>query len=143
MTKTPNSYVEFGILMWSGKVMHAKFNSGGHLKGPTRKNHWLFYFLKCKKTKKICTVSFRVHISSLLANLTLLFSTVQGRRKVWKSGGGSDVLGIICPPAFNRVNWSAKMWGVDRPLSPDFYGPALQFTHHHTILRFHLQSFFF
>ena len=37
---------------------------------------------------------------------------VQARRKVWKSGGaGSTVVGIICPPGWDRVNCLAKNWG--------------------------------
>ena len=42
----------------------------------------------------------------------------QGQRKVQKSGGGSsNVVGIIYPPGWNRVNWSAKSWkgGVMAP----------------------------
>ena len=40
----------------------------------------------------------------------------QGRRKVWKSGGGGvlsrHVRGIICPlPNWNRVHRSTKIWG--------------------------------
>ena len=47
---------------------------------------------------------------------TRLQETRQGRRKVWKSGGGSArsaVVDIICPPGWDRVNGLAK-----HPLPP-------------------------
>ena len=35
----------------------------------------------------------------------------QGCRKVWKSGRALiNVVGIIVPPGWDRVNWSAKYW---------------------------------
>ena len=37
----------------------------------------------------------------------MLLLRVQGRRKVWKSGGASS----NAPPSWDRVNWSAKIWG--------------------------------
>ena len=42
---------------------------------------------------------------------------LQGRHKVWKSGGGawSTVVGIICPPGWDRVNCLAKNWGAKAP----------------------------
>ena len=30
-------------------------------------------------------------------------------------GGGSNVVGIICPTGWNKVNWSAKNWGGQLP----------------------------
>ena len=38
---------------------------------------------------------------------------VQGSRKDLKSGGRvvGNMVGIICPLLWNRVNWSAKIWG--------------------------------
>ena len=41
----------------------------------------------------------------------------QGRRKVWKSGGGarSTVVGIICSPDWDRLNCSANKWGGKAP----------------------------
>ena len=40
-------------------------------------------------------------------------TTPQIRRKVWKSGGlHSNVVGIMCPPGWDRVNWSAKNCGL-------------------------------
>ena len=41
--------------------------------------------------------------------------------KLSNSGGGAstNVVGIICPPDWNRVNWSAKLWrGVHPPPPP-------------------------
>ena len=47
------------------------------------------------------------------------FRSYQGRRKVRKSGGAcSTVVGIICPPGWDRVNCSAKHWGGWSPQSP-------------------------
>ena len=44
---------------------------------------------------------------------------LQGRRKVWKSGGArSTVVGIICPPGLDRVNCLAKNWGAKAPPAP-------------------------
>ena len=44
---------------------------------------------------------------------------MQGRRKVWKSGGlvvlGGD---NVPPPGRDRVNWSAKNWGAKAPPAP-------------------------
>ena len=46
-----------------------------------------------------------------------LGSTLKGRRKVWKSGGASiNVVGIICTPWWNRVNWSIKICAPHDPL---------------------------
>ena len=44
---------------------------------------------------------------------------VQGRRKVWKSGG-PVVLGgdNVPPPGRDRVNWSAQNWGVSPHSTP-------------------------
>ena len=35
--------------------------------------------------------------------------------------GGSNVVGIICPTGWNRVNWSTKNWGGQLP-PPSSYG---------------------
>ena len=49
---------------------------------------------------------------------------MQGRRKVWKFGGAcSTVVGIICPPGWDRVNCSSKHWGGLSPQSPPPPGP--------------------
>ena len=46
-------------------------------------------------------------------------NTIQARRKVWNSGGArSTVVGIICPPGWDRVNCLAKNWGGLSPPSP-------------------------
>ena len=48
----------------------------------------------------------------------------QGRRKVWKSEGASNtVVGIICPPGWDRVNCLAKKLGPPSPTACD--GPAV------------------
>ena len=53
----------------------------------------------------------------------------QARRNVWKSGGsGCTVVGIICPPGWDRVNWSVKYWGGEQ--WPPW--PAPRFRHHCT-----------
>ena len=51
---------------------------------------------------------------------------LQGRHKVWKSGGGawSTVVGIICPPGWDRVNYLAKNWGAKAP-PPTCYEPVI------------------
>ena len=43
--------------------------------------------------------------------------TVQVRRKVWKSGGGACIIvvGITCPPGWDRVNCLAKNRGPSPP----------------------------
>ena len=46
----------------------------------------------------------------------------QGRRKVWKSGGGGASINlgdIICPHSW-LVNWFAQNWDVCTPLPPAF-----------------------
>ena len=46
-------------------------------------------------------------------------------KKPTKSGRASDnVVGIIWPPGWNRVNWSAKIWGEGGGQSPCSYGPV-------------------
>ena len=59
------------------------------------------------------------------------FLTIQGRRKVWKSGGG----GIICPHGWDRVNWyTKKMEGLcpqappPPPPPPRSNSPALWYS---------------
>ena len=53
---------------------------------------------------------------------------IQGRRKVWKSGGDrSTVVGIICTPGWDRVNCSAKNWGAQAPSAPSCDGPATEY----------------
>ena len=50
-----------------------------------------------------------------------------GRRKVWKSGRGersSNIVGIICPPGWNRVNWPAKVGTRSPFLPPSSYDPV-------------------
>ena len=43
----------------------------------------------------------------------------QGCRKVWKFGRAlSNVVGIILPLGWDRVNWSAKYWGDVTPPAP-------------------------
>ena len=45
---------------------------------------------------------------------TMHLRTYLENRAVGKSenpGGSSKVVGIICPPGWDRVNWSAKIWG--------------------------------
>ena len=51
-----------------------------------------------------------------------LSATMQGRRKVWKSGGArNNVWAQPAPPTWYKVMWSAKIWechgtpGDDRP----------------------------
>ena len=61
--------------------------------------------------------------------------TQQGPRKVWKSGGASsNVIGIICQPGWDRVNWSANIWDChETPATPSTTGsdsPAAQLNPH-------------
>ena len=50
--------------------------------------------------------------SVILNNYWFSVHISQGRRKVWKSGGArSTVVGIICPPGWDTVNYFAKNWG--------------------------------
>ena len=47
-----------------------------------------------------------------------VYYMTQGRHKVWKfEGACSTVVGIICPPGWDRVNCSAKHWGGWSPQS--------------------------
>ena len=49
---------------------------------------------------------------------------VTHRPKIWRGGASSSVVGIICPPGWNRVNWSAKNWGgAITPLPTPFRHP--------------------
>ena len=51
----------------------------------------------------------------------LLGHSIQGRREVWKSGGGnSNLVGMICPPYWNSVH--QPKFG---PRAPGSAGPAL------------------
>ena len=53
-----------------------------------------------------------------LASLSCI-CTYQGRRKVWKSGRASVyMVGIICPPGWDRVNWPAQILRSHGPLVP-------------------------
>ena len=51
---------------------------------------------------------------------------MQGRHKVWKSGGlvvlGGD---NVPPPGRDRINWSAKNWGGKAPQPPPPFATAL------------------
>ena len=60
--------------------------------------------------------------SNQIFSIRLLFCSTmhevmrQARGKVWKSGGArSTVVGIICPPGWDRVNCLAKNWGAKAP----------------------------
>ena len=72
----------------------------------------------------------------LLNKYKYLQMSEQGRRKVWKSGGGacSTVVGIICPPGWDRVNCFAKNWGGGKPPSPPL-ATALQSKSHKKRIR--------
>ena len=53
---------------------------------------------------------------------------IQGRRKFWKSGVvSSNMVGIICPPGWDRVNWSAKICS-DRPEIDGLYPWEIEFS---------------
>ena len=44
------------------------------------------------------------------------WEVLQARRKVWNLGGArSTVVGIICPPGWDRINCLAKNWGSKPP----------------------------
>ena len=61
----------------------------------------------------------RRRIKKFLYDFKTKLDTFQGRRKVWKfEGACSTVVGIICPPGWDRVNCSAKHWGGWSPQSP-------------------------
>ena len=45
----------------------------------------------------------------------------QGRRKFWKSVASINTVGIICPPGWDRVTFSVKIWlGAWAPRAPWF-----------------------
>ena len=66
---------------------------------------WLL-IQKISSSNPLICWSYRWHVNLLTVN-----TKRQGRRKFWKSGWAcSTVIGIICPPGWNRVNWFAKIW---------------------------------
>ena len=71
-----------------------------------------------------------VIIRKLLEETFLTFATclIYKRRKVLKSGGtSSNVMGIMCPSGWNRVNYSANNWECHgHPGHPPSAVPALQ-----------------
>ena len=51
----------------------------------------------------------------------------QSRRKVWKLGEGASSAGIICPPEWNTINCSAKIWRSGKIAPPPVQtGPVAQ-----------------
>ena len=68
----------------------------------------------------------RTYIRILYIGRSQDADTIQGRRKVWKSGWGSN--NVVGLPLLNRVNWSAKFlgWGGLLPCTPGSYCPAIR-----------------
>ena len=57
-----------------------------------------------------------------------------GRSEDLEEGGGwtpSDVVGMICPPGLDRVNWFEKKWGNHAPPAPAPLAPALYYVATH------------
>ena len=76
--------------------------------GPVSTNFKFTSWERIKLKKKIYTAQWKEVSTSTPPS--------QGHRKVWKSGGASsNMVGIICPPGWERVNWSTKIWGVPWP----------------------------
>ena len=71
--------------------------------------HKLTNELKTNWNKGDSYIKFINPSDPLFLNSGLVSITIQGRRKVWKSGGArSTVVGKICPPGWDRVSCLAK-----------------------------------
>ena len=84
---------------------------------PCRSNLWTFNNLNLSlvETSANLRSQFPHHFTGMVGNW--YNNTRQGRRKVWKSRGpSSNVVVMIYPSGFDRVNWSAKSGGrgIDR-----------------------------
>ena len=75
------------------------------------KKSWLvhlmyWHIISLKQNQQNWRSKFKGHLFCLI-NGTQFRTCMQGRRRVWKSGGGDEtnVVGIICPPGWERVTY--------------------------------------
>ena len=102
-----------GLKIWRGELyVGPKIWGGGQKSGaysyplPT----CLLNNIKGKFFSEGTVEMLKHHLTNLIFSWNFYFLyTPQGRRKVWKSGRAlSTVVGIICPPGWDRVKFSSK-----------------------------------